>query len=118
MTYLDQPQRRRVAWLVVAAPAAWMVHLLVTYGLVYVTCRPGGRVWLLLATVTAVTVIVVTAIRERRLRARAFIISEMTELPPDGWRLIAIIGWAMAAFFLLVTMMAGVASALVSPCLM
>jgi hypothetical protein len=31
--------------------------------------------------------------------------------------LIAIIGWAMAAFFLLVTMMAGVASALVSPCL-
>lgn len=117
MTYLDRPQRRRIAWLIIAAPAAWMAHLLASYGLVYVTCRPGGRVWLLVTTVAAVTMIVAMAVRVRRTRGRLPAPGEITTAPRDGWRLMRILGWAMAAFFLTVTVMAGVASALVSPCL-
>lgn len=106
-------------WLaLVGPPAVWIGHLVVTYGLVYVTCRPGGWVWFSLVTVVAlVSIGAVLAATWPPLdgdAGRALI---------SGWdgqggvEVMARVAWMLAGFFLLVTLMAGVATLLVSPCL-
>lgn len=111
MATAERDERRQLLLLVVVGPAAWMAHLLASYGLIYVTCRPGARFLLHIVTLLAVGVILLLGVRQwRRDRSRA-------DTDRGGWGLIRTLGWALTGFFLLVTVMAGVASLVVSPCL-
>lgn len=106
-------------WLAVVGPAvAWLLHLLVTYGLAYVTCRPGGRIWFVVATAPALTAIAAVMVATRPSRgdhpARSVISGPEGE---GGVDIMTRVAWLLAGFFLLVTLMAGVGTILVSPCL-
>ena len=106
-------------WLALAGPPVlWMGHLLVSYGLVYVTCRSGGRVWFLLATLVAavgIGAVMVSTGPVRRVDPPQMLVSEGDE--PTGRATMSRVAWMLAAFFLLVALMTGVAAMLVSPCL-
>ncbi len=101
-----------------AGPLAWFGHLNISYALVYLTCRPWGVLWLHLVTAAAVaTIAVAMGVGWRRRNSQTHARSEMTEVPESGWQLVGILGRLLGLFFLLVTVMAGVASAMVSPCI-
>lgn len=106
-------------WLaLVGPPAMWIGHLVVTYGLVYVTCRPGGRMWFSLATVVALAgigaVLVATWPRLGGGTGPALVTGPEGQ---GGGEVMGRVAWLLAGFFLLVTLMAGVATLVVSPCL-
>lgn len=113
------PRLRIPLWLALAGPpVVWILHLVVTYGLVYLTCTPGGRVWFILATVLALAAIgVVLAATWPDLGDDAFggVISGPGG--EGGRDTMARVAWLLAGFFMLVTLMAGVGTMLVSPCL-
>lgn len=106
-------------WLALAGPpAVWMGHLLVSYGLVYVTCPPGGRVWFSLVTVVALAAIAaVVAATWPNLggdTGRAVVSGPEGQ---GGGEVMRRVAWLLAGYFLLVTLMLGVATLMVSPCL-
>lgn len=110
---------RMPIWLALAGPpAVWLGHLVLTYGLVYVTCRPGGWVWFSLATVVAIAAIgAVMAATWPRLGGepgRALVWGPEGQ---GGGEVMRRTAWMLAGYFLLVTLMAWVATLLVSPCL-
>lgn len=106
-------------WLALAGPpAVWLGHLVLTYGLVYVTCRPGGWVWFALATLVALAAIgAVVAATWPGLgddTGRALVSGPQGQ---GGGEVMGRVAWLLAGYFLLVTLMAGVATLMVSPCL-
>ncbi|CAN5809471.1 hypothetical protein BH23ACT5_BH23ACT5_08130 [soil metagenome] len=115
-----QNAQHRRGWLVVvllAGPVAWFAHLNVSYALVYATCRPWGSWWLHLVTAVAVAAIAAFTGVELRRRKDPTGLMEQTARPAgSGWQFLSSLGWMLGAFFLLVTVMAGLASAMVSPC--
>jgi hypothetical protein len=112
--------RRLLILLVVVGPAAWLAHLLISYGLVYVSCSVSSSLPLHLTTAAAVGTVVTGLVIGRRrdhdaigrLAASAGAVPEL-----GGGRLALVLGRLLAWFFLVVIVMAGVAALVVGPCL-
>jgi hypothetical protein len=112
--------RRLLILLVVVGPAAWLTHLLVSYGLVYVSCSVSSSLPLHLTTVAAVAAVVMGLVIGRRRDRDAigrFAASAGTVPEMEGGRLALALGRLLAWFFLVVIVMAGVAALVVGPCL-
>ena len=112
--------RRRLALLlVVVGPAAWLGHLLVSYGLLYVSCAVGTSLPLHVTTVLAVGAVAAGLVIGRR--ADHLPLSELasTDRPPgfDADQFAADAGRWLSYYFLVVVVMAGLAALVVGPCL-
>lgn len=94
--------------MIAVPPAAWFVHLNVSYVLVPPSCRAGHRWFLLGVTVAALAVIIAPAVRSRRVRRGR-----------SGDGLDAFLGrmaiW-FSALFAGATVLVGLSAAIVGPC--
>lgn len=105
----EAPATRGLAMVLVVAgaPAAWLGHLLVSYGLVAPACSAGSSLWLHLTTAAALATIAAVAVAAQRLRrdrggAQAGFVATMS--------------LAMCGLFALVVAFAGLANLIVGPC--
>ena len=112
-------KRTIAAAMVVAAPAIWVGHLVVAYGLVYLTCAMSTTIPLHIVSAVALAAIGAgLALTSNRVRPQLRELATDLSIPgSNGIRFGFLAAWLLAAYFLLVIAMAEVAFLLAGPCL-
>jgi hypothetical protein len=105
--------------MVLVGPVVWLLHLLVTYGLIYVSCRLSTSLPLHLASLVAIGAVAAALVSGWHV-VGPLLASAGSSRPSEAGlstrRLSVLLGWMLAAYFLVVITMAEVAFLLGGPC--
>jgi hypothetical protein len=117
---MKSTKRTVAAAIVMAAPAIWLGHLVIAYGLIYVSCSLSSSMPLHLVSVLAMAGIGAGLVLTRE-RVRPQLVQlrsgSLSLARPSADRFGLLVGWLLAAYFLVVIAVAEVAFILAGPCL-